>query len=429
MRTLRLGLAAAICAVFTLGLTATGEAQSEPIPEDSLWYSVENGQVEVDLYFFWSSTCPHCQAAQPFVADLLERNDWIRLHSFAVDDPVPGAQEVFDALVADTDLRPDGVPAFYLCEDLVTGFNDERGVYLEERLQACRTAVAAGLSAPGTDLVEVPVLGDVDAETVWLPGLTVMIAGLDAFNPCAFFVLFFLLSLLVNVAGRGRMLFIGGLFVFVSGLMYFAFMAAWLNVYEVFGAFGVVTTVAGMVAITIALFNIKDFFWYGRGVSFSIPESAKPGLFKRMRGLTAASGFGALSVGTATLAVAANTYELVCTLGFPLVYTRILTLNDLSTPTYYGYLVLYNVVYITPLLVIVGAFVAIGQRYKLTAYQGRVLKLASGSMMLALGLVLVFAPDLLNEVKTSAQLLGSALAATALIVVSDRWWGRRPAHR
>lgn len=428
MKLLRLAVLAALLSVITTGPAPAGWAQ-DATPEDSLWHAVEDGEVAVDLYFFWSSTCPHCQAAQPFVADLVARHDWIRLHSLRVDDPLPGTQDLFDTLVDHTGLRPDGVPAFFWCEDLLTGFNDQRAEYLEDRLTACREAIAAGLPAPETDVVEVPVLGDVEPDTAWLPGITVMIAGLDAFNPCAFVVLFVLLGLLVNAAGPGRMLVIGGIFVLVSGLAYFALMAAWLNMFELMATLEVVTTVAGLVAITFALFNIKDFFWFGRGPSLSIPDSAKPGLFRRMRHLTQASSFGAISFGAATLALAANSIELVCTVGFPLMYTRILTLNDLSTSSHYAYLVLYNVVYVLPLLAIVGVFVIVGERYKLSEYQARVMKLMSGAMMLAFGLLFVVAPELAGELHITAGLLAGALAATGLIVVSDRWWSHRPAHR
>ena len=93
-------------------------------------------------------------------------------------------------------------------------------------------------------------------------------------------------------------------------------------------------------------------------------------------------------IGTTVLAIAANSYELLCTAGLPLVFTRVLTLNDLSTPTYYGYLVLYNVVYVVPLLLIVAGFVLTLGRRKLQEAEGRFLKLMSGLMMLGLDNIL-----------------------------------------
>ncbi len=175
-----------------------------------------------------------------------------------------------------------------------------------------------------------------------------------------------------------------------------------------------------MVALALATINIKDYFVAGVGPSLSIPEGAKPGLFKRMRGLTTTSSFGAVAIGAAALAIAANSYELLCTTGFPLAFTRVLTLNELPTATYYGYLVLYNAVYVLPLLIIVGVFVwKLGSR-KLGEREGRILKLLSGTMMAELGLVMLLNPALLSNVLTAVLLLAAAVAITTVIVTLDR---------
>ncbi|MDJ0665601.1 MAG: hypothetical protein QNJ75_13700, partial [Acidimicrobiia bacterium] len=297
----------------------------------------------------------------------------------------------------------------------------------EDRLLACYDARLANAAPQGEDdQLSVPVLGDIDANEVSLPLFTIAIAGLDAFNPCAFFVLLFLLSLLVHARSRWRMALVGGVFVVISGVMYFAFMAAWLNIFLVTGQLRWVTTVAGLIALAIALFNLKDYFLPDTAGSLSIPDSAKPGLFARMRKLTTGDALPTVLVGTIALAAVANSYELLCTAGFPLVFTRVLTLNDLTTSTYYGYLVLYNVVYVIPLLVIVGVFVwTLGSR-KLSEKEGQFLKLMSGMMMLGLGLLLVIRPGLLENMFAAVGILGGAVFVTVAISLIHR---RRAARR
>jgi hypothetical protein len=263
----------------------------------------------------------------------------------------------------------------------------------------------------------VPFLGTLDVSELSLPFMTVVIAGLDSFNPCAFFVLLFLLSLLIHARSRKRMLFIGGIFVFFSGLIYFLFMAAWLNLFLVIGQIAAITAVGGAVAVLIGVINVKDFFLFKQGVSLVIPESAKPKLFERMRGLLRAPTLPAMITGTVVLAVSANVYELLCTAGFPMVYTRALTLHNLTTFEYYRYLVLYNVVYVVPLAVIVAVItVTLGAR-KLTEWQGRQLKLLSGLMMLSLGGVLIIEPALLNNVLSSVVMLAGVLLLSWFTIV------------
>ncbi len=268
--------------------------------------------------------------------------------------------------------------------------------------------------------VTLPFVGALNVQQMSLPVFTGVLAGLDAFNPCAFFVLLFLLSLMVHARNRRRMLLIGAVFVFFSGLIYFVFMAAWLNIFLWIGELKLITLIAGLIAVGIALINIKDFFWFKQGVSLSIPESAKPGLYQRMRNLVRAGSMPAMLASTALLAIAANSYELLCTSGFPMVYTRVLTLSDLAPSAYYFYLAAYNVVYVLPLLLIVVVFTLRFGAHKLSENEGRTLKLLSGLMMLLLGVVLVIAPDLLNQVWTAIALLAAAVVITAVIVVIDR---------
>jgi uncharacterized membrane protein len=216
------------------------------------------------------------------------------------------------------------------------------------------------------------------------------------FNPCVFFVLLFLLSMLAHLRCRSRMLVIGGVFVLVSGGMYFAFMAAWLNLFQLVGHLAWVTLAAGALAVFLGLVNVKDFFLFGRGLTLSIPESRKPNLFRRVRAILDAESLPAMLAATLLLAIAANFYELLCTAGFPMLYTRLLTLAEPSTAARYGYLAAYNLIYVLPLALIVAVFVrTLGSR-KLTEREGRLLKLLSGLMMLQLGALLLLAPHLLT---------------------------------
>lgn len=400
-------------ALFLLVLLAPGARA------DATWIEPgEDGQPEVHLYFFWSLACPHCLEARPFIEAIPHTRPWVKLHSLELTRHPQNVRHYIS--LADQVGQPaQYVPALLFCGRMQTGWDDAAtsGQALLADLDACRAAAKSGsaldiaraLPAPA---FSVPFLGDVTLDGYSLPVMTVLIAGLDAFNPCAFFVLLFLLSLMVHQNNRARMLAIGGVFVLVSGLMYFAFMAAWLNLFQLFGQLAWVTLAAGVMALAIALINIKDFFRFGRGISLSIPECRKPAIYQRARAILAAGNVPAMLAATGLLAVAVNFYELLCTAGFPMVYTRLLTLQDLGTGTHYLYLALYNGVYVIPLAVIVGVFAfTLGAR-KLSEREGRLLKLMSGVMMLQLGMLLVLAPDWLNRIGVAFALIGVAVGVT-----------------
>ncbi len=433
----------AALSVVVLSLAVGGTAAAAESPNADVWYPKDaNGATEVALLFVYSETCPHCAAAEPVVDDWIETFDWLQVEKVSVQ--LANDEQVERVLTLTEELDQDipGVPAFLFCERLEVGFDapETTGADLELALANCydrldgtaadiaaaaaqqtttTSAQTASDESDGNDL-RVPVLGVIDANTVSLPLFTVAVAGLDAFNPCAFFVLLFLLSLLVHARSRWRMALVGGVFVVISGVMYFAFMAAWLNVFLVTGQLRWVTTAAGVIALAIALFSMKDYFFPDTAGSLSIPDSAKPGLFARMRKLTTGDALPTVLLGTVALAAVANSYELLCTAGFPLVFTRVLTLNDLGTSAYYGYLTLYNVVYVVPLLVIVGVFVwTLGSR-KLSENEGQFLKLMSGMMMLGLGLLLVIRPGLLENMFAAVAILLTAVLVTLMITLIRR---------
>ncbi|BCA80804.1 thioredoxin family protein [Desulfuromonas sp. AOP6] len=375
----------------------------------------------LNLHYYWAANCPHCAEAKPFLEKLTTTYPRLRL----IEYEVWSNREHFNRLVALAEHSGSGTvstPAIHIDDRLWFGFSAETAREVEAFVaQRLGSEVLAATASPGKEYaVRLPLLGEVDGESHSLLLITLVLALLDSFNPCAFFVLFFLLSMLVHAHSRQWMLVVGGTFVFCSGFIYFLFMAAWLNLFLLAGHLPWITVTAGLVALGVAVINIKDFFWFKKGVSLSIPEEAKPKLFARMRSLLGQRRLGPVLAGTLVLAVAANAYELLCTAGFPMVYTRLLTLRLLTTWQYYGYLAFYNLVYILPLLTITLAFTwTLGSR-KLSQWEGRVLKLLSGVMMLLLGGVLLLHPAWLNNPAAAGGMLAMAIGSTAVVVVVYR---------
>lgn len=386
----------------------------------------EQGEWQLNLYFFWSLQCPHCKDALPVVEAMARDLPWLKLHSMDISRQ-PEYHGLFMELAAMFGERPRSVPAFFYCGQMALGFDHAEGMgrQIRQQLEQCHAELVAQSKPAPTQhatapVLQLPLLGELDRDQQSLLLITVVIAALDAFNPCAFFVLLFLLSMLVHMRNRRRMLFIGGVFVFVSGALYFLFIAAWLNLFLILGMQRLFTVVAGLVALTMAAINIKDYLRPGQGLSLSIPASKKPGLFARMRGLLQAENLAAMTLATITLAIAANTYELLCTAGLPMVYTRILTLEALPTSSYYLYLLLYSVIYVIPLLLIVLAFTwSMGQR-KMKVHEGQLLKLLAGVMMLMMGAGLLFAPQYLSSLPVIVAVMLLAILVTLLAWLWER---------
>ncbi|NIP59433.1 MAG: hypothetical protein GWM92_14020, partial [Gemmatimonadetes bacterium] len=221
-----------------------------------------------DLEVFVAEGCPRCAEAEAWLEELGRRRPDLRIE---VRDMTPDARALgrLRSLADSADLGGVTVPTFYLRQRLVVGFAspETTGRALEAILS----------SATDTPRVRVPLIGPVRVRNLGLPLFTVVLGLLDGFNPCAMWVLLFVLSLLVNVRSRRRMAAIGGTFVLVSGLVYFAFMAAWLNVYLVFGVSRGIQVVLGLAGIGLGALNVKDFFALGRGAVPGDPREGEAG--------------------------------------------------------------------------------------------------------------------------------------------------------
>ncbi len=276
------------------------------------------------------------------------------------------------------------------------------------------------------ETVNLPLIGEIETKEFSLPLLTLLIALADGFNPCAFFVLTFLLAALIGLAGaRKKILLVGGIFILFSALLYFLFMSVLLNVFQLGAKVTVLTLIAGGIALFAGIVNIKDYFYFQKGISLTLPKSYKEKFIQRVKNLSLAKSTFALILGTIIIALTVNIYELLCTFGFPMVYMRVLTLRELSSLQYYLYLAFYNLVYVIPLGIIVLIFAITLGRKTFSQLWVRRLKLVSGFMIVFLGLVLMIKPVLLENVLTAFEILFLAIIISGIIILIDSLWKKK----
>ena len=353
-----------------------------------------------EIEVFVRPGCPYCEAAEHYLQELRRRRPGLQVRIRDVSRDAEALQELGE-LAHRSAIRPFGVPAFYLRGRLIIGFvsAETTGKEIETLLQ--QSPSFSDLDSynrpPISGVVEVPFLGQLNVQELGLPVFTIVLGLLDGFNPCAMWVLLFLLSMLVNLRDRKKMFLIGGVFVLVSGVVYFAFMAAWLNLFFLIGISRLTQILLGLMAAVIGSLNLKDFVAFGRGVSAGIPDAAKPGIYSQVRRIIRAENLVGALMGVVVLAVLVNTVELLCTAGLPAIYTRVLTMYSLSTSAYYAYLGLYNLAYMADDSVMLTVAVVTLSREKLQEQGARWLKLVSGVVMLGLGLILLVTPEWLAQ--------------------------------
>lgn len=245
-------------------------------------------------------------------------------------------------------------------------------------------------------IVEIPLLGEIDAREFSLPALAVILGLVDGLNPCAMWVLLYLISLILGLKDRKKIWLLVGSFVMASGILYFLFMTAWLNAFLFMGYVRPLTMIIGFFALWVGIVNIYESIRDKGKAACEVGDSeSKNRTMEKIRKVVLAPlSFGGL-LAIISLAFVVNSIEFLCSAAVPAIYTHILSISPLNTVQYYLYILLYDFFFMLDDLIIfsVAAFAAtssLGERY--AAYA----KPISGIIMLTVGIVLTFFPTLLR---------------------------------
>lgn len=376
-----------------LGLGAVGAITAAARPADTAPRESFSGWT---LVYYWGVDCSHCLKAKPFVEGLSGHYPGLAVESVEVQRDAAGRRR-FLRHMATLGVAGAGVPTFVIGQISIVGFEPGRTEDAVRRAIEVAAGGAPVADAGPSPFIRLPLIGDIDSRVVSFPVFTILVGLADGLNPCAFWVLTVMMSLLLRVRSRFRLALFGGVFVAMSGVVYFLFMTAWTAMFALAGMSALLTRGLGAALLVMGLINLKELLWFGRGPSLMIPDRAKPGLYGRMRSITDAASLPAALAGIAALAFVVNLIELGCTIGLPAVYTRILTLQpELGSAGRHAYLALYNLAYIVPLGLVVVVYAVTLHRLTLGERGAKILKTISGVLLVSFGILFLVRPGILG---------------------------------
>jgi len=373
------------------------------------------GQTEphpVTVYFFWGEGCPHCAKEEAFLETLSDRYSHITVRDFEIyneKDNLRLLQDLGKRLDADIS----GVPFTLIGEEYFVGYNNDQtsGKHIEDLIQKYSYTEysdpflsissepeengneASVIQTGNFENFSLPFFGDMNLSSLSLPVLTAAFGIADGFNPCAMWALLFLITLLLGMENKRRRWVLGSIFIAVSGISYFLFMAAWLNLFLFIGFIVWVRVLIALIALAGGAHSIRDFFKNRGAVCETTNESQKKKITASLERFVHEKNFWIAAGGITVLAFAVNLIELVCSAGLPAVYTQILALNELSTIHYYLYLLLYIFFFMLDDLVIF--FVAM-VTLEVTGASGKYVRwarLIGGVLMAVIGILLLVKPE------------------------------------
>ena len=385
------------------------------------------------MYVFASVDCPHCEAQKPFLDRLDETHEDLRIEVFEVMR-TDRHHQLFRAMAAHHRVDAGSVPTIFVGGRAWIG----DGPLIREQVSLwvahCLTSGDCPDSAALEDVLPaeaippepearlaLPVIGTIDLNVQPLAFSTALIALVDGFNPCSLWVLTILLALVLHSGSRARVLIVGLTFLSVTALIYGLFIS---------GVFGILSYVlyldwiywlVAAFAMIFGLVNVKDYFWYKRGLSFTIDERHKPGMFRRMRGLlTEKRSLPGLIIATAAMAAGIALIELPCTAGFPVIWSGMVAAHEVDWQVFILLLGLYLLIYLAIELVIFITAVVTFRVDRFEQRHGRILKLIGGLIMLALAAVLLLRPQLMQDVGATFGVFAAAIGGAVVLILLHR---------
>lgn len=354
------------------------------------------------VHFFYLPTCPHCTEQKPIYYELKEERKDVQFIEY--DASSQEGSKLFYKMARDAGLDTSrlGVPTIFVGKNALVGLQSKEQIIsaIDECINNCKGdeyySETTQEASTGFSDFELPFLGRTDLTKWSLPTLAIILGLIDGFNPCAMWVLVYLIGILIGVRDKKRIWIIVGSFVMASGILYFLFMTAWLNIFLLLGYIKTLTIIIGLVALGGGVLSLKEYFTTKDALTCKVGDekSHEKTMRKIDRIITQPLSF-AIILSIIGLAFVINSVEFACSAAIPAVFTQILALSGISAIQHYAYIALYVFFFMLDDLIIFGmAAFALGSR--IGEKYAKYCKLAGGIIMTILGLIMLFAPQLLR---------------------------------
>lgn len=349
---------------------------------------VEDGKV--NIYFFHKTSCPHCKKEGKLLDSLEQKYENINIYRFEVSGDSQNAKYL-DEVKKLFDETSGGVPYTVIGTETFLGYNSYVGEKLEKTIQNY-----LGIKKETEQekaIFNLPILGKTDAKEVSIPFVAILLGVIDGFNPCAMWVLLFLINMFIDMKDKKKMFILGYAFLFTSALVYFLSMLGISVVLNVTAVKQIQILIA-LVALVAGVLNIRTYIKTRNDTGCHVVDDKKrKKMVKRVIKITKQESMLLALIGVIALAASVNLVELACSLGFPAIFSEILALNNVTGALRILYLIIYVFFYMIDDLIVftiaVSTFTIAAKSTKYTKY----VNLIAGIIMILIGTLLIFKPE------------------------------------
>ena len=387
--------------------------------------SISAKENKVNIYFFHSNTCPHCKEEIKLLNELDEYYDNINIYKYEISDD--NNSVLLSNIGTLLDVKITGVPFTIIGNKYFVGYSSENskktfistikyfstysytdvvGKYIKENNFPDSEEIILPTDGITPDIspeeynknyanytFNLPIIGQVDTSKLTLPLTTIVIALVDGFNPCAMWILLFLITMLVGLNDRKKMFILGLSFILTSGVVYFLIMLLWLDLSKLLINVSYIRIIIGLVGIIIGSINLLKGLKKEKGCTI-VEDKKRNKIITKIRSFTKEKNMLLCILGVVTLGVSVNVIELACSLGLPLIYTEILSLANITKLESITYLIIYIFFFLIDDIIV---FIIAMFTLKVTGLSNKYSKLSKilgGVILILLGILLIFFPGI-----------------------------------
>ncbi len=368
------------------------------------------------LYYFWGY-CPTCSDPDDHVGIFDDYPVQVEIYEVFYDEE---GRRKYNQTREELGIEARGFPTIVYKDQFWLGFSEAAQ---EEIIEAIEASLEDREAAERVNIVNLPIIGEIDLSASPIILSTFIIAFLDGFNPCSLFVLTFLLAIIVHSASRKRIFIVGITFLLVTSAVYGLFILGVLNIMVFVTRLFWIRNVVAAIVIILGLVAIKDFILFKEGLTFSIPEKYKSRYYQQVRKVFYTESVLPMITATAVMALGIAVIELPCTAGFPFIWSSIIAELDLSLSYFIFLFLVYILTYLSVEFAIFIAAVVKMRSIKMTEERGRFLKLVAGSLMLVLGLILFVDPTYMESMLGILVAFGASAGLAVIIFLIRKAFG------
>ena len=381
--------------------------------------SVENvfAKEQVNLYFFHGDVCPHCAEEEKFLAKIEKKYSYVKIIRYEVWKNKSNAL-LMDRVGNRYDVATSSVPLTVISGTAISGYSESIGIRIERTIKYYKdnpkeninyvsqikngtfdedeikdSFSEADKKTDESTKIKLPLLGKINLKDFSLPTAATLIGLVDGFNPCAMWVLLFLISMLLGMKDRKRMWILGLTFLLSSALVYMAIMLSWFNIVVNVMASVIFRNIISVIAIVGAIINLRAFFKSNDSGCEVVDDKKRKKVISKIKDFTKEKSLFIALGGVIFLAISVNVIELACSAGLPLVFTQLLAINNVSSFESFIYTLIYIFFFLIDDIIIFLIAMFTTKVHAISTKYNKYSHLIGGILMLIIGILLLVKPE------------------------------------